>query len=653
MGRRATSFERFWDRPLQELFQLLEATPAGLTTEEASRRLRLYGPNSLVRESRFAALLSFFGFFANPLVIILVVASGISLALGEHVGGLIIIVIVLFSVVLNFLMEFQARHAVEEIRKQIATTAAVMRDGRQQELPIVELVPGDIVRLKAGDLVPADARLLDVKDLHVRESVLTGESLPVEKTVTDLDVDLPENSAWGRTLTDHLYGGDDAYRLCQEAILGIAGVRFLRAIGHRNISRFHMNEGHSALLTIALLEEEFGRQNLTKTSVVDIERVREKCVFTTHTPVPAAFDQFPLDLATRILGADRVRTFLDTQCCPAGTLNMTYLALRCSRYINGVAMRHGELSHSMFPNYPIHSITNGVHAATWASAPFQKLYDRHIPEWRHDNLYLRYAVGISVEEIRQAHVQAKHELFQKISETTGVQLLENVMTLGFARRAAEHKRAELLFSDLNRLRAIQKSVGPFQVVFGGKAHPRDDSGKAVIRKVFEAAAALRGVIPVVYVSDYDLRWARLFTAGVDVWLNTPHRPFEASGTSGMKAALNGVPSLSVRDGWWVEGHFEGVTGWSIGYDEDPEDRDLEIASLYDKLEHTILPLFYSQPQAYAQIMRSTIAVNGSFFNTQRMVAQYLLDAYFPRGEDNQSEPAVEATNPLAELEPGT
>jgi starch phosphorylase len=475
---------------------------------------------------------------------------------------------------------------------------------------------------------------------------LTGHKVPVYF----LDVDLPENSAWERTLTDHLYGGDDAYRLCQEAILGIGGVRFLRAVGHRNITRFHMNEGHSALLTLALLEEEIGRQNLTKTSLADIERVREKCVFTTHTPVPASFDQFPLDLATRILGADRVRTFLDTHCCPAGTLNMTYLALRCSRYINGVAMRHGELSHSMFPNYPIHSITNGVHAATWASAPFRELYDRHIPEWRHDNLYLRYAVGISAEEIRQAHLQAKRELLHEINQATGMQLSETVATLGFARRAAEYKRADLLFSDLNRLRAIRKNTGPFQVVFGGKAHPRDDSGKAVIRKVFEAAAALRDVIPVAYVSDYDLRWARLFTAGVDVWLNTPHRPFEASGTSGMKAALNAVPSLSVRDGWWVEGHFEGVTGWSIGYDEDPEHHDVEIASLYEKLERTILPLFYSQPQAYAQIMRSTIAVNGSFFNTQRMLSQYVLDAYFPKGEETRAEPAGAAAKPFPELE---
>jgi len=486
-------------------------------------------------------------------------------------------------------------------------------------------------------LGPVISVFLEGKEVKVRGwrhliTGLTGHTVPV----FFLDAELAENSAWEQTLTDHLYGGDDTYRLCQEAILGIGGVRFLRAIGHRNISRFHMNEGHSALLTLALLEEEIGRQNLTKVSLADIEKVREKCVFTTHTPVPAASDQFPLDLATRILGADRVRTFLETECCTCGALNMTYLALRCSRYINGVAMRHGELSQSMFPNYPVHSITNGVHAATWTSSHFQELYDRHLPEWRHDNLYLRYAVGIGVKEILRAHLQAKRELLREIKQATGVELSENVATLGFARRAAEYKRAYLLFSDLNRLRAVQKNAGPFQVVFGGKAHPRDESGKAEIRKVFEAAAVLRDAIPVVYVSDYDVRWAKLLTAGVDVWLNTPHRPLEASGTSGMKAALNGVPSLSIRDGWWVEGHFEGVTGWSIGYDEDPELRDVEIASLYEKLEHTILPLLYSQPQGYGEIMRSTIAVNGSFFNTQRMLSQYLRDAYYSKSTDTGS-----------------
>jgi glycogen phosphorylase len=445
-----------------------------------------------------------------------------------------------------------------------------------------------------------------------------------------LDADLPENPPWERTLTDNLYGGDHAYRLCQEAILGIGGVLVLRAVGHDGISRFHMNEGHSALLTLALLEEGLERRNATQITAAEIENVRQKCVFTTHTPVPAAFDQFSRELVVRVLGKERARILDDTDCCQSGNLNMTYLALRCSGYINGVAMHHGEISHSMFPNYPVHAITNGVHAATWTSEPFRELYDRHLPEWRGDNLYLRYAIGLPLEEIQQAHVRAKRQLLCSITEATGVHLSENVATLGFARRAAEYKRADLLFSDLNRLRAIRDRAGPFQIVFGGKAHPRDEAGKTIICKVVAAAAALRDSIPVVYVENYDMRWASLFTAGIDLWLNTPHRPLEASGTSGMKAAMNGVPSLSVRDGWWIEGHFEGITGWSIGFEEDPERSDIEIASLYDKLERVILPKYYSHPDAYAEVMRSTIALNGSFFNTQRMLAQYVLNAYYPR-----------------------
>ena len=308
---------------------------------------------------------------------------------------------------------------------------------------------------------------------------------------------------------------------------------------------------------------------------------------------------------------------------------MTYLALRCSRYVNGVAMHHGEISHGMFPNYPIHAITNGVHAATWTARSFHELYNRHIPEWRHDNLYLRYAVGIEVSEIQQAHAQAKREMIQEIAKATGVALAENVFTLGFGRRAAAYKRADLLFTDLEKLRAIRQQVGPFQVVYGGKAHPRDNEGKAVVRKVFQAAAALHDSIPVVYLENYDWRWAHLLTSGSDLWLNTPHRPFEASGTSGMKAALNGVPSLSVRDGWWIEGHFEGITGWAIGFDQDPELHEIEVASLYEKLGQVILPMFYQRPSAYAEVMRSAIAINGSFFNTQRMISQYVLNAYFP------------------------
>ena len=292
-------------------------------------------------------------------------------------------------------------------------------------------------------------------------------------------------------------------------------------------------------------------------------------------------------------------------------------------------MHHGEISHDMFPEYPIHAITNGVHAQTWTSAPFCELFDRHIPEWRYDNQYFRYVFGVPLEEISQAHKRAKKILFDELAAKTGIQLNETVITLGFARRAATYKRADFLFSDLERLKRIARTVGPLQVVYGGKAHPRDEGGKALIRRVFEAAESLKNdAIRIVYVSNYDWRWGRLISSGVDLWLNTPHRPFEASGTSGMKAALNGVPSLSIPDGWWLEGHVEGATGWDVGTSESvTEDSTKEVASLYEKLESVILPMFYQAPDKYAEVMRASIAVNASFFNTQRMLSQYLRNAY--------------------------
>jgi starch phosphorylase len=309
-------------------------------------------------------------------------------------------------------------------------------------------------------------------------------------------------------------------------------------------------------------------------------------------------------------------------------LNMTYLALFFSHYINGVSMRHEEISESMFPAYPIDAITNGVHAVTWTTDPFRRLYDRHIPEWRHDNLYLRYAISIPIEEILEAHVEAKRALLDEVERRTGVKLDPGALTLGFARRATAYKRADLLFSDLERLKRIVTQVGPMQVIYGGKAHPRDESGKDLIERIYEAAASLKDTVRVVYLENYDMTLGRHICGGVDVWLNTPQKPREASGTSGMKAALNGVPSFSVLDGWWIEGHVEGVTGWSIGDDWETEgDSSKEVESLYDKLEYVIAPMFYSRLKAFAQVMRSAIAINGSFFNAQRMMGQYLQNAY--------------------------
>ena len=460
---------------------------------------------------------------------------------------------------------------------------------------------------------------------------IAGSTVPVYL----LDTDLPENDPADRALTDYLYGGDPSYRLHQEAILGMGGVKILNSLGHTSIENYHLNEGHSALLTLTLLEQRIGNSHLGTASEADIESVRQRCVFTTHTPVPAAFDQFPRELVNQVIGADRAAVLDVTACCPDNTLNMTYLALRFSRYINGVAMHHGEVSRGLFPNYPVRAITNGVHAVTWASPKFQELYDRHVPEWRKDNLYLRYVVGVPLEEIRQAHAGAKVALLAELKQATGADFDPSIFTIAFARRAAAYKRADLLFRDLERLKSIAGHVGPLQLVFGGKAHPHDNDGKEMIRSVFRAAQSLAGNIKVVYVPDYDMRWAQLMTSGADLWLNTPHRPFEASGTSGMKAALNGVPSLSILDGWWIEGCVEGSTGWAIGKEEDlPEDHSAESASLYDKLERVIVPLFYGRPTAFAEVMRYTISLNGSFFNTERMMDQYLSNAY--TGCTNQS-----------------
>lgn len=449
-----------------------------------------------------------------------------------------------------------------------------------------------------------------------------------------LDTALPENSSFDQTLTDDLYGGDSHYRLCQEVVLGMGGVAILPKLGHSHVASYHMNEGHSALLTMALIEHRLAGRTLLSATEEDLHAIRHKCVFTTHTPVPAGHDQFSKELVQQVLGADRADALEHTRCCVGNTLNMTYLALFGSRYINGVAMQHAEVSRGMFPNYPIRAITNGVHATTWTSAPFRKLYDRHIPEWRHDNLYLRYAIGIPSAEIRDAHACAKQTLIDEVRTRSGILLDEKVITIGIARRAASYKRADLLFANIDRLKWIAKNVGPLQVVYGGKAHPRDEEGKAMIRRIFASAEALKGLVKVVYLENFDWSWAPILYSGSDLWLNTPKRPHEASGTSGMKAALNGVPSLSSLDGWWVEGCLEGVTGWAIGGGPESADNEaLEIASLYDKLETTILPLFYGRPTVYAKVMRSAIAVNGSFFNTQRMVSQYLRNAYFSEASE--------------------
>jgi glycogen phosphorylase len=446
-----------------------------------------------------------------------------------------------------------------------------------------------------------------------------------------LDADLDENSEWDRTLTHYLYGGDQHYRLCQEIILGIGGVKMLRALGHSEFERFHLNEGHSSLLAMELLDEEVlrsGRQSITHD---DVEAVRKKCVFTTHTPVPAGQDQFPIELVNRVLGRHEVDEMRDVFCC-GDVLNMTYLALNLSHYVNGVAKKHGEISRLMFGGYNIDAITNGVHAATWVAEPFLQLYDRYIPGWQQDNFSLRYALSIPKDEVWQAHAQAKKSLIQFVNAETNAGMDVDFLTLGFARRSAAYKRADLLFTDVDRLKAIAAKAGGLQIIYGGKAHPQDAAGKELIKKIFSVKETLRRAVKIAYLQNYSIEIAKRMIGGVDIWLNTPQPPFEASGTSGMKAAVNGVPSLSVLDGWWVEGCIEGLTGWSIGpmpkANGTSENHSEDAASLYDKLEHIIVPLYVHDRSGFLDVMRHAIALNGSFFNTHRMLQQYVLKAYF-------------------------
>jgi starch phosphorylase len=502
------------------------------------------------------------------------------------------------------------------------------QNGWQKEEPVSWVVNDFLEEMDPRITVTIEGRTIHVRSWRYEALGIDGYRVPVYF----LDTDLPENSEWDRTLTHFLYGGDAHYRLCQEVILGIGGVRMLRALGHETIEQFHMNEGHASLLTVELLQQTATSAGKPAATKDDIEAVRKKCVFTTHTPVPAGHDQFPMDLVRQVLGEHHEINRMKDVFCQGDVLNMTYLALRMSRYVNGVAKKHGEVSRLMFAPYQIDSITNGVHAATWVSDPFQRLFDRHIPGWRGDNFSLRYAISIPHNEIWNAHAEAKEHLLRYVNDQTNIGMDERAFTVGFARRMTTYKRADLLLTDTERLRTISSKAGPLQVVYAGKAHPQDQGGKEIIKRIFQIKESVKNEIKIAYLEHYNVELGKLITSGVDLWLNTPQPPREASGTSGMKAALNGVPSLSVLDGWWIEGCIEGVTGWAIGEthgrQEGTDAESNDAVALYDKLEQKVMPLFYKDRGGWVAVMRNAIALNGAFFNTQRMLQQYVLKAYF-------------------------
>jgi starch phosphorylase len=478
--------------------------------------------------------------------------------------------------------------------------------------------------------VRIEGREVSVCSWRYEQRSALGRSVPV----IFLDTDLTGNAPEDREITHYLYGGDSAYRLKAEVVLGIGGLRMLEALGFE-VSRYHLNEGHAALLTLELLHRtKKSIENVWDERLIwDLPAVREKTIFTTHTPVAAGHDRFPYDLVGRVLG-DYIPLDLMRKLAGEETMNNTLLAMNLSGYINGVAKKHRDVSRSMFQGYAISAITNGVHSVSWTHPAMAALFDRHIPAWREDPSLLAWVDKIPDSKILEAHRLVKRELLEHIRQATGVRFDEDILTIGFARRATGYKRADLLFSDPDRLRRI--GAGKLQIVFAGKAHPHDQEGKELIRRVHQRMEELKGTVSAVWLPDYDMRLALKLIAGVDVWLNTPLRPLEASGTSGMKAAHNGVPNFSVLDGWWIEGHIEGLTGWSIGPAPDEigqVERGMsdaaDVEDLYRKLEYKILPLYGEH--GWARVMKGAIGKNAYYFNAHRMMRRYVTEAYLGSG----------------------
>lgn len=494
--------------------------------------------------------------------------------------------------------------------------------GAQKEAPVQWEVEKFVQPLSPVIELEIERRTVKVRAWQYDVAGQAGATVPLIL----LDTDMEGNAPADRALVHHLYGGDQKYRLAQEVLLGMGGVRMLRALGYGGLQKYHMNEGHASLLVLELL----GEGNWAVESP-DFASVRNRCVFTTHTPVPAGHDHFDYDLLQQVLPPRMPKALLQMLGGPK-ELNMTRLGFNLSRYVNGVAKRHGEVSREMFPGYAISHITNGVHSATWTCDSFRRLFDKYLPGWSNDPSMLRHAIGIPREAVWAAHLEAKARLLALVRERSGVALDAEALTIVFARRATAYKRADLVFSDVARLRQIAAEHGRLQFVFAGKAHPKDLDGKKLIKRVVGVGQQMAGELSVVYLQNYDMDLAKVLVSGADVWLNTPQRPLEASGTSGMKAAHNGVPSFSTLDGWWLEGYLEGLTGWAIGSREAGQGDAAKVnkqdaEDLYRQLETELVPTFYQRREHWIDVMRYAIALNASYFNTHRMVQEYATNAY--------------------------
>lgn len=428
-----------------------------------------------------------------------------------------------------------------------------------------------------------------------------------------LDTFHPNNSAEFVGLGARLYGGDDDTRVRQEYLLGVGGVQALQALGH-DFAGMHLNEGHCTFAMLEMLRQGWTREELA-----------QRTLFTTHTPVPAGHDRFEWSLVRDVIGEllpddaqDLVRNAGDDE--EGRRCSMSHLAVALSTAVNAVSNLNAQVASGMFGSTHIAPITNGVHHITWTSPQMGGLFDAHLPGWKEDPSQLGYAGSLPDDALLEARQANRRMLREVVRISTGVELEEHRLTIGFARRFATYKRANLVFSDLERLRAI--GADRIQFVFSGKAHPKDEGGKQLIRDIFASAGEVANDIPVAFIENYDMDTGLAMTSGVDIWLNNPIRPLEASGTSGMKAAMNGVPNCSILDGWWPEGCEHGVNGWAIGEAEDDRDDARDAENIYNVLEHEVLPLWDEGPQRWAKLMRASIATSARFTGA-RMIADYL------------------------------
>lgn len=451
---------------------------------------------------------------------------------------------------------------------------------------------------------------MEGRDVHIGVWKYNQVGMKSRVPIYFLDTDLSFNAPEDRLITQYLYGGDRHTRICQEMVLGIGGYLALKRL-ERDITTYHMNEGHAVFLTLALLKDLGG----------DEAKVREKCVFTTHTPVPAGHDKFRYDLAASILGdylPPNIRSLAGED-----QLNTTQLALNLSRASNGVSELHGEISRQMFPGFDIGHITNGVHHLSWTGPEFKALFDAHLPEWRERPEVLRDVHQVPDEEFRKAKLEAKRRLISYVNAVSGTGFMDEFLTICFARRATAYKRATLIFSDIEYLSNLCRDR--VQIIFAGKSHPQDESGKKLIEEIIHISKQYEQQLRLVFLPNYNIWLASLMTQGTDVWLNTPRRPREASGTSGMKVCFNGGINMSVLDGWWREACRNRVNGWAIGDDEDQSDEDA-VADLYQDLDDMV-STYYANPKHWMSIMKSSVADVAPVFNTQRMVTEYFTKYY--------------------------